>query len=100
MFPRTALSFVSLSIHAHASVYGGSGIFPSQKQYIAGCGEFLNDGIMHEIVFVIGGRRAVGYGYGDMDEDFASTSALNRRWWRPSSRVLARHRLREAEVQC
>ena len=90
MCPHTVLSLVRAWIHAHASVHGGLGIFPfSQFQYVSGCRQSLNDGIVHAFDFVIGGRRELGYGYG-----------FNRRWWRPSSRVLARHRLREAEVQC
>ena len=63
MFPYTAFSLVSPSIHAHASIYGDSVIFPPfQFQYISGCRQSLNDGSMHEIVLVIGGRRALGYG--------------------------------------
>ena len=38
MFPYTALSLVRLWIHAHASGYEGSGIFPFfQFQYVSGC---------------------------------------------------------------
>ena len=42
-----------------------------QFQYVSGCRRSLNDGIMHEIEFVTGGRRELGYGYNDMDQDFA-----------------------------
>ena len=59
-FPCTALSLVSPWTHAHASVCEGSVIFPFfQFQYVSGCRQSLNDGIMHAIDFVIGGRREV-----------------------------------------
>ena len=57
-FPYTALSLVRPWIHAHASVYEDSAIFHLfQFQYVSGCRQSLNDGIMHAIDFVIGGGR-------------------------------------------
>ena len=100
MFPYTALSLVRPWTHAHASVYEVSGIFPfsSFSTSLVAVNPSTTASCT-KLFFVIGGRRALGYGYGDMDADFASTFAFNRRWWRPSSRVLARQRLRDAEVQ-
>ena len=76
------------SDHCHSRRYE-----PCTFQYVSGCRQSLNDRIMHAIDFVLVGEASWSTDTATWTKISPLLQRLKIRWWRPSSRVLARHHI-------